>query len=108
MLVQLPGRTYLFLPTPIMNVPGKRGEVHDQDHLSECDFNFRDWNSVDEIDNVAMVSTRLPEHRQTLGERDPLVEQMTHRKPVISFRFRFTHMNATQGIFGPLSVMTIP
>jgi hypothetical protein len=41
-----------------MHVPGKRGKVHDQNHLSESDLNLCNRDAIDKVYNVAGVSTR--------------------------------------------------
>ena len=46
---------HLFLLSTIMDVPGKRGQVHNQHHLGKRDLNFRRWDAVDKVDDMTEV-----------------------------------------------------
>lgn len=87
-----------------MHIPGKSSEVHDKHHLCESDLNLRHWDTVYRIDDVTGLSTEVrQESILTWSRGDPW---RSYRQPLNTTSFT-TYMNATQGIFGPLRVMTI-
>lgn len=65
--------THLCLAPPIVDIPCKSGEIHDENHLCKGHFNLGRWDTVDEVDNVTTFSRTR--------RRDLLVQQVTHGEP---------------------------
>lgn len=91
-----------------MNVPSKCCQIHDEYHLGKRDFDLSRRDTIYRVDEVTAIST--PVVPKYVCTQDPLVKQMAHSETVFSIvrlTWQRTYVKATQGIFGPLRVITM-